>query len=72
MLVEMTFSDENGDAGFGDGGGDGLTTVVVDACSGVGPACFVLREIGLPFLYIRFGNGTDEVLRTKHVFGLLL
>ena len=71
-MTSLLASDEDGDVGFGDGGDDGLTTIVVDACSGVGPACFVLREIGIPFLYIRFGNGTDEILWTKHILVFLL
>ena len=64
-------SDENRDMGFGDGGGDGLTALVMDARSGVGPACLVLREIGLPFGYTRLGDGADEVFGAKHIFGAL-
>ena len=44
----------------------------MDACACVGPAAFVLGKIGLPFLHVRFGNVTDEVLRTKHILVFLL
>ena len=64
-------SDENRDTGFGDGGGDGLTALVMDTRSGVGPACLVLREIGLPFGYTRLSDRTDEVFGAKHIFGAL-
>ena len=42
----FSLPDEDRDVSFGDRGSDSLTTVVVDARAIVGPAAFILGEVG--------------------------
>ena len=71
-LFHVFTPDEDRDIGFGDWGGDGLAAVVVNARAIVGPAAFILGEIGLPFRHVGFCHRTDQILRPKHILIFLL